>query len=143
MFSNATTKTSKVKPSYTNTSFSKEETIHSNSHLIGLPTDRTAVRTGCKPNGQPSDRTTVRSTSCPTLQHLFSVLRVAYHYAIELFRLTLLSSAPFNPSTAVSILDPFLLYALLGVTYVTYTKSQSNTLRNSLNANRYRMYYVT
>ncbi|KAF5769735.1 hypothetical protein HanXRQr2_Chr14g0651691 [Helianthus annuus] len=29
------------------------------------------------------------------------VLHVAYCYAIELFRLTLLSSAPFNPSIAV------------------------------------------
>ena len=88
----------KSQTSYTNTSYSKEETIHSNSHPIGLPSDRTTVRTDCQPNGQPSDRTTVRSTSCPTLQHLFSVLRVAYRYAIKLFRLTLLSSAPFNPS---------------------------------------------
>ena len=54
---------------------------------------------------------------------LVSILRVAYRYTIELFRLTLLSSTPFNPSIAVSILDPFLLYALLGVTYVTYSKS--------------------
>jgi len=37
----------------------------------------------------------------------------------------------------VSILDPFLLLALLGVTYVTYIKTQSITLLNYLNANQY------
>ncbi|KAJ0521830.1 hypothetical protein HanIR_Chr10g0475521 [Helianthus annuus] len=71
MFSNATTETSKVKPSYTNTSFSKEETIHSNSHPIGLPTDRTAVRTVSRPIDQLTNLPILafRFTRCLWLCH--------------------------------------------------------------------------
>ncbi|KAJ0435553.1 hypothetical protein HanIR_Chr17g0894561 [Helianthus annuus] len=107
---------------------STRTTIRMDYHSHDWPSERTTTRTTGRPSRLPYARRAVRSDYHPT--ELLSdslvlciILRVAYHYAINLFRLTLLSSAPFNPSIAVSILDPFLLYALLGVTYVTYTKS--------------------
>ncbi|KAJ0834047.1 hypothetical protein HanRHA438_Chr16g0739331 [Helianthus annuus] len=78
-----------------NKNFKSQAIIH--KHI--LPKGRN------NPLEQPSDRTTVRMDYHPI--ELLSdplvlciVLRVTYRYAINLFRLTLLSSAPFNPSIA-------------------------------------------
>ncbi|KAM0031721.1 hypothetical protein Hdeb2414_s0017g00512221 [Helianthus debilis subsp. tardiflorus] len=116
------------------------DTINSNS-----PADRayrpieSAVRTDCL-----IERTTrpiepaVRSTRLFDPSSFVSILRVTHRYDIELFRLTLLSSAPFNPSiNRCEYTRTLFALALLGVIYVTYQKSQSNTLLNYLNANRF------
>ena len=121
MFSYTTTKTSKVQI------LKHKHTRGRNNPLewpsrSSLPADRTGLSNRIY---QPIEQA-VRSNlpfDRPALSihpYLFTFPRyLSLCYRTIQANLTL--SAPFNPqSITVSILDPFLLLALLGVTYVTY-----------------------
>ena len=71
-------------------------------------------------SNSPLDRTAVRSIGLSDPVSFVYFFRVTHRCVIELFRLTYSQCSLQSTSITVSILDPFLLSALLGVTYVIY-----------------------
>ncbi|KAJ0567634.1 hypothetical protein HanIR_Chr06g0287101 [Helianthus annuus] len=140
MFSNTTTKTSKGQTIvHKNILLKRRNNPLEQSSRSSLPADRTDSRTDCLTERTTrSIEPTVRSPGCSTQHHLFPFYALLIVMLSKLFRLTLLSSAPFNPSiNRCEYTRTLFALALLGVTYVTYLNHNRTHYSIILNANRY------